>query len=67
MATFTSERTKKAINRIAGARRNQNGAGAGARLVARRTKWGTVQKGRASFGTREQKRNDLRSAFGVKG
>lgn len=67
MATFRSVRTKKEMNRIGGARQNQNGAGAGARLVARREKSGSVSKGKSSFGTREQKRSDIRSAFGVKG
>lgn len=39
-----------------------NGAGAGGRLVARRTATG-VQAGRTQLGNREQRRADLRAAF----
>lgn len=45
-----------------GPRRNMNGAGAGGRLVARRGGAGTTQ-----LGNRDQRRYDLRVAFGVRG
>ena len=43
-----------------------NGAGAGGRLVARRTAEGVI-KGRSQLGSREQRRQDLRMAFRVAG
>lgn len=43
-----------------------NGAGAGGRLVARRTSAG-VQAGRTQLGNREMRRADLRAAFGAGG
>ncbi len=46
-----------------GQRHNMNGAGAGGRLVAKRTKTG-VKAGKSQLGSREQKRNDLRVALG---
>lgn len=39
-----------------------NGAGAGGRLVARRTAAGVIE-GRSQLGSREQRRADLRAAF----
>lgn len=45
-----------------------NGAGAGGRLVARRNKaTGLVTAGRTQLGSREQRRADLRAAFGAGG
>lgn len=43
-----------------------NGAGAGGRLVARRTSAGVVA-GRSQLGSREMRRQDLRNAFRVAG
>lgn len=43
-----------------------NGAGAGGRLVARRTSAGVVA-GRSQLGNREMRRQDLRIAFRVAG
>lgn len=45
-----------------GPRRNMNGAGAGGRLVARRG--GTA--GTSQLGSRDQRRYDLRLAYGVR-
>lgn len=51
-----------------GQRRNMNGAGRGGRLVARRdSTTGRVLAGRTQLGNREQRRNDLRAAFGANG
>lgn len=46
-----------------GPRRNMNGAGAGGRLVARRG----GEAGTTQLGNRDQRRYDLRVAFGVRG
>lgn len=43
-----------------------NGAGAGGRLVARRTTTGVIE-GRSQIGNRDQRRADLRYAFRVAG
>jgi len=47
-----------------------NGAGVGGRLVAKRVKvngTNVARAGRSGLGNREQRREDLRAAFGVKG
>ena len=49
-----------------GQRRNMNGAGLGGRLVGRRRDGGIVA-GSSQLGNREQRRADLRSAFGAGG
>lgn len=51
---------KKMINKITGVSSNVNGARGSFRVNARRSAAGTSR----GFGTREQKRSDLRSAFG---
>lgn len=60
---------QKRINKIAGSRRNMNGAGVGARLVAKREKaegGGTkVVAGKSQLGSRNQRYRDLRRAFGL--
>lgn len=63
------ETIKKRIEKLYGPRRNQNGAGYGGRFVARRVR-GTEyvpqkNKGKSQFGTRKQRRDDLRAALGV--
>lgn len=55
--------TRRRINRTMGPRRNMNGAGAGGRLVARRG----GEAGTTQLGNRDQRRYDLRVAFGVRG
>lgn len=47
-----------------------NGAGAGGRLVTRRVGQGMARRlvsGRSQLGSRDQRRWDLRSAFGMNG
>ena len=65
MARNTAE--QRFINRTSGPRRNMNGAGEGGRLVSRRDKrTGRAEStGRSQLGNREQRRRDLRAAFGV--
>lgn len=68
----TSTGIQRQINRTSGPRRNMNGAGMGGRFVAQRAtnRVGvTTNRGnaRVQLGSREQRRADIRSAFGVKG
>lgn len=56
---------QRLINKIAGPRRNMNGAGVGARLVTRRKANGRVDVGKAGLGSRRQRYSDLRAAFGL--
>ena len=49
------------INRVAGPRRNMNGAGAGGRLVARRG----GAAGTSQLGSRRQRYSDMRAAYGM--
>ena len=60
---------QKRINKIAGSRRNMNGAGVGARLVAKREKaegGGTkVVADKSQLGSRNQRYRDLRRTFGL--
>lgn len=56
-------RVARRINRVAGPRRNMNGAGAGGRLVARRG----GEAGTSQLGSRRQRYSDLRTSFGLSG
>ena len=56
-------RVARRINRVAGPRRNMNGAGAGGRLVANRR--GTASA--TQLGSRRQRYSDLRTSFGLSG
>lgn len=57
---------QKFITNNYGPRRNMNGAGSGGRLVARRDKkTGKVAGGKSQLGNRDQRRRDLRAAFGL--
>lgn len=57
------------INKAVGQRRNMNGAGEGGRFVAQRktTNGGkkTVVEGKIGLGSRDDRRRDLRTAFGL--
>lgn len=60
---------QRQINRMAGPRRNINGAGVGARLVARRaTNRGTIgspNRTDSQLGSRRQRYGDIRIALGL--
>ena len=60
MARQTS--VQRQINNNYGTRRNMNGAGAGGRLVTKRTPNGVV-KGQSQLGNRSQRAYDLRATF----